>query len=79
MEQDKFLQLFKEQYIDGDEISLDFKINFRSISSFDSLTGMAIMAVIKDEFDVDLTIEEWKSLQTVEDVYNFIQIKLANR
>jgi acyl carrier protein len=40
---------------------------------------MAIMAVIKDEFDVDLTIEEWKSLQTVDDVYNFIQIKLANR
>ena len=57
MELNEFLSKFKEQYID----------------SYDSLTGMAILVMIKDNFNIDITDEDYKNLRTVREVYNYIQ------
>jgi acyl carrier protein len=72
MELNDFLKKFKEQYIDGDEIVLDSDMDFRKIDSYDSLTGMSIIVMIKDEFDIDITNEKWKELRSVNEVYNYI-------
>jgi acyl carrier protein len=72
MELNEFLKKFKEQYIDGDEIVLDSDMDFRKIDSYDSLTGMSIIVMIKDEFDMDITNEKWKELRSVKEVYNYI-------
>jgi acyl carrier protein len=73
MELNDFLNLFKEQYIDGESIELSATDNFRDIDSYDSLTGMAILVMIKDTFDVSLSDDEFKSLHTVSEVFDHIQ------
>ena len=75
MKVNDFLLLFKEQYADYDEIHLDENIDFRTIDSYDSLTGMAIMVMLKDQFGVEITDIEYKSLHTVKEVYEFVMSK----
>jgi len=67
-----FLNKFKEQYIDDDLIHLTIDDDFRKIESYDSLTGMAILVMIKDELGIDLTDEEYKSLHTVKAIYEYV-------
>lgn len=73
MELDEFLTKFKEQYLDAESIILNADDNFRDIDSYDSLTGMAILVMIKDNFNIDITDEDFKNLHTVREVYNYIQ------
>ncbi|WP_207495331.1 acyl carrier protein [Aridibaculum aurantiacum] len=70
-----FVEQFKEQFIDADEITIDPFTNFRQIESWDSLTGMSILVMIKDEFDVDITVEEFKNCSNVQEVYDLVQAK----
>lgn len=72
MELQEFTNLLKEQYYDADKISFDPDTDIRSIDSFDSLTGMAMMLVIKDNFDLDIEEKKWKSLNTSREILNFI-------
>jgi acyl carrier protein len=76
MELNNFLDKFKEQYADYDEIVLTADADFRQIDSYDSLTGMAILVMIKDLFDVDLTDDEYKSLHSIHEVYDYIQNRI---
>jgi acyl carrier protein len=73
MELNEFLSKFKEQYFDAESIILSADDNFRDIDSYDSLTGMAILVMIKDNFNIDITDEDYKKLHTVREVYNYIQ------
>ena len=69
----EFLSQFRDQYIDSNEIELNLDIDFRSIESYDSLTGMALLVMIQDNYDLNITEDQWKELHTVEEVYNYIQ------
>lgn len=73
MNVNEFLEKFKEQYADFEEIELTINMDFRTIDSYDSLTGMAILVMIKDEFDIDMTDDEYKTLHSVEEVFQYIQ------
>lgn len=75
MELNNFLELFQEQYADFDEIQLTLDMDFRMIESYDSLTGMAILVMIKDEFDLDIPYEEYKSIHSVREIYEYTQNK----
>jgi acyl carrier protein len=75
MELINFLNEFKEQYVDADEITITPDSNFREIDSYDSLTGMAILVMIKDKFHVEMTDDEYKSLHSVREVFDYIQTK----
>jgi acyl carrier protein len=68
-----FSEKFREQFIDADEITLDAATEFRRIDSYDSLTGMALIVMIKDNFDLDISDDEWKKLRTVEEVFTYIR------
>ena len=76
MEINEFLDKFKEQYVDGEEISLMVDDDFRKIDSFDSLTGMAILVMIKDEFGIDITDGEYKTIHSVKELFVYINSKL---
>ncbi|HEY0045914.1 MAG TPA: acyl carrier protein [Flavobacterium sp.] len=70
MDKSVFLEKVKEQFLDLEgDISADS--NFRDIDSYDSLTGMMIMVMIKDEFNVDITEAEYRSKKTVSELYDF--------
>jgi len=76
MELTDFLLKFKTQYIDADSIILESDSMFRDIDSYDSLTGMAILVMIKDEFGIDIPDEVFLLLQTPRKIFEYIQSTL---
>ena len=72
MELQEFTALMKEQYYDAAEISFDEDTDIRSIGSFDSLTGMSMMLVIKDNFDLDIDEKQWKRMSTPRQILDYI-------
>lgn len=73
MQLSEFTTKVKEQFIDGDEIELEAGTSFREVGSWDSLTGMSILVMIKDEFGVDMSVEAFKQQNTVQELYDYIQ------
>jgi len=76
MDKQEFLKNVKNQFVDADDISLTLNGDFRKIESYDSLTGMTIMVMIKDIYGVDLSDIEYKSQSTVADLFNLVESKI---
>ena len=72
MNQKEFIKNLKNQYVDSDEIQLDMSTKFKELDSFDSLTGMSIIVFIKDEFNIDLSQKDFKTIETVQQLYDHI-------
>ncbi|GEO03228.1 hypothetical protein AAE02nite_08920 [Adhaeribacter aerolatus] len=75
MDYNSFIENFKEQFIDADEISVDLGTKFRDLPTWDSLTGMSVLVMIKDEYEVDFSADELKRCNTVQEVYDLIKEK----
>lgn len=69
----EFTKKFQNQYFDADTFELNPETDFRQIDSWDSLTGMAVLVMIKDDYGVDIATETFKTLKTVKDVYSLIE------
>lgn len=71
MEQ-KFIDLFREVLeADGKEITLTDK--FREYEEWDSLAYLSVIAMIDEEFDVQIEGKDFKELKTIEDLINAIK------
>ncbi|MDM1362591.1 acyl carrier protein [Myroides marinus] len=67
-----FLNIVKDQFEDSSSIQLELSDNFKELDSFDSLTGMCIMVAMKDEFDIEVTEEEFRKISTVDELYDLV-------
>ncbi len=67
-----FLEKFKDQFIDSDSIELAEDTFFRNIDSYDSLTGIAIIIMIEDEYGLKIDDTVYKSLKTPKEIFNYI-------
>ena len=76
METTKFIENLKRQYIDVGDIELTLDSEFRQIGTYDSLTGMTIIVMIKDEYNVDITDSEYRAQKTIKELYELILSKL---
>lgn len=75
MDKSTFVENVKAQFLEPEEVSLAMSSNFRDVDSYDSLTGMTIMVMLKDEYGVDISDEEYRSKKTVQDLYDFVVSK----
>lgn len=67
----KFLEQFKEVLeIENREIGLDDA--FRDLEEWDSLALLSVIAMIDDEYDVIIKGNQFKELQTLDQVIAFI-------
>ncbi len=69
---DSFLEKFKEQLMEDDPSIVKAETKFRDLGSWDSLTAMAVIAMIEDEFHVRIKEDTFKSFKTVENIYNYV-------
>lgn len=69
---DDFTNKFHDQYIDAETFTLKPENEFRQIDSWDSLTGMAILVMIKDEYGIDIPVEAFREMKTVNEVYLYV-------
>jgi len=66
--EEKFLELFKEVFeMEGQ--SVNFTDNFRDFDEWDSLTHLSLIAMLDDEYNMQIEEEELKKLLTVEDLF----------
>jgi acyl carrier protein len=77
MDKDIFIGKLQEQFIDADEITISMDTSFRELPTWDSLTGMSVLVMIQDEYNVDMTDRDLKSCNTIADIYDFVASKKA--
>jgi acyl carrier protein len=74
----KFLQEFKEQYVDDEATGMTMESEFKKFSSWDSLTAISLLAEIKYRYNVEMEEEELNGCSRVADVYHLIEKKIAH-
>lgn len=69
----EFTRKFKDQYFDADTFEMNPGTEFRQIDSWDSLTGMAVLVMIKEDYGVEISVETFRTLKTVSDVFEVVK------
>ena len=76
MEKEIFVSNVRQQFIDAEEIVLEMSTEFRQLDSYDSLTGMTIMVMLKDEYGVDISESDYRAKKTVQELYEYVLAKI---
>ncbi|RZJ65405.1 MAG: acyl carrier protein [Flavobacterium sp.] len=76
MDKAEFIEKVKEQFLDPVD-DLGFDDNFRDFGSYDSLTGMTIMVMIKDEFGYDITEADYRNQKTIQQLFDLVTSRTA--
>ncbi len=71
MEQ-KFIDLFKET-LEIEDRTINLSDKFRGFDEWNSLALLSIIAMIDEEYNVIIESNIFKELQTVGDIYEYIQ------
>jgi acyl carrier protein len=74
----KFLQEFKEQYVDDEATGMTMDSEFKHFSSWDSLTAISLLAEIKYRYNVEIEEDDLERCTRVADVYHLIEKKIAH-
>ena len=76
MNKQKFLTTVREQFLEDNLDLITLEIDFRTLDSWDSLTGMAILTTIEDDFKIQIPVEDFKQLSTIQQLYDYVSAKL---
>jgi acyl carrier protein len=68
---ENLIQIFQSEFPDVSE-KFTPTTKFRELSDWDSLTAMSILTTIEEQFGVALPENEFKAMQTIEEVYSFL-------
>lgn len=73
---DEFVQLFAEQFDETEAEIFTPETEFRELDEWSSLIGLSIIAMVDEEFGVALKASDFRTVTTIEDVYNTVVSKL---
>lgn len=69
---EEFVDLFAEQFEDTDPSEITSSTAFHDLDEYSSLVALSIIAMVDEEFDVQLKGDDIRKAVTVEDLYNTI-------
>ena len=72
METTKFIELFAEA-LDIDATTLSVDTEFRTLGAWDSMTYLSVIAMMDDEYNVQIENAEFKTLKTIGDIIKYIE------
>lgn len=75
MELSKFLENFAEQFDETDPSEITANTNFRDLDEWSSLMALSIIAMVDEEYDVQLKGSDIREAHTVEDLFNTVKSK----
>lgn len=75
MEIKEFIEKFAEVFDDTDVATLTPETNFRDLDEWSSLSALGVIAMADEEFDVELSGNELRNANTIQDLYNLITSK----
>jgi len=69
----QFLESFKEALEMESGETLNGYDKFRDLEAWDSLARLSLIAMLDDEYEVEIEEDAFESLQTVADIYNYVE------
>lgn len=77
MDEKTFLQHFADQFDDTDASQITMSTVFHDLDEYSSLIALSILAMVDEEYDVQLKGDDMRSAVTVEDLFNIVKSKKA--
>ncbi len=75
MEVQEFIQNFADLFDDTDVSIFNLETKFRELDEWSSLAALSVMSMIDDEYDVQVTANEMRNANTIQDLINLIEEK----
>lgn len=75
MEINEFIKKFSEILDDTDASVLTPDTNFRELEEWSSLSAWALTALADDEFDAELSGNELRKVNTIQELYDLLNSK----
>lgn len=76
MELNEFIQNFADQFEDTGASDITASTVFHDLDEYSSLIALSIIAMLDEEYDVQLKGDDMRAAVTVEDLYNSVKAKL---
>ena len=76
MEIKAFIENFADQFEDASADQFAPETNFREFKGWSSLVALSVLAMIDEEYDVQLKGEEMKKTTTIQQLFDLVQSKL---
>ena len=77
MEIKEFIENFADQLDDTPAAVLTPETNFRELEEWSSLSALAILGMIDDEYDVQLKGNEMRGANTIQELFDLVASKLG--
>lgn len=75
MEISNFIENFIDQFEDEPTCEVTAETVFRDIEGWSSIVALSVMAMVDEEYDVQLTADEMRKANTIGDLFNTISSK----
>lgn len=75
MELKEFVENFAEQFEDEPTCEITAETVFRDIDGWSSIVALSVMAMVDEEYDVQLTADEMRKATTIGDLFKTVVSK----
>lgn len=75
MEIKEFIEKFAEIFDDTDVATLSPETKFRDLDEWSSLSALGVIALADEEFDVELSGNEMKKANTIQELFDLLSSK----
>ena len=75
MEISNFIENFIEQFEDEPTCEVTAETVFRDIDGWSSIVALSVMAMVYEEYDVQMTADEMRKANTIGDLFNTVSSK----
>ena len=71
----EFIENFAEQFDDTDASEIQADTEYRELDEWTSLIALSIIAMIDEEYDVQLKADEMRKTQTIQELFDLVKSK----
>lgn len=76
MEIKEFIKNFAAQFDDTDESVFTAETEFKTLDEWSSMTALSIIAMVDEEYDVQIKGDDIRSAKTINDLFNVVASKV---
>ena len=73
MEMKEFIENFADQFDDAPEVELTPETAFRDLDGWSSIVALSVMAMIDEEYEVQIKADEMRGANTIQELYDTVQ------
>lgn len=79
MELNDFIKKFAEQFDETDAEMFTADTEYKALGEWDSMYALTIMAMVDDEYGIEIKAEDIRNTETIQDVYELIFSRMEKK